>query len=336
VSANLRLAAVIIVRDEAELLARCLDSLRGVVDEIHVHDTGSTDGSPEVALRAGAILSAGLWNNHFAEVRNAAMQGWTADWALSIDADDQVHADLPRLRELLATLPADAASLEIDNERQGDPFTYRTVRLFRPVRTRWVGRVHEQVVARKGTLRVVDLPRDIIHLAHTGYDTAEQREAKALRNMILGRMELDDLAGDPAGNRDLIARTLLDLGRSCIGAAHRQDAVDTLEMLRDLFPGTRERLQGTDHLAQLMLAEGLDEVALVLVEDMRASGAESTYCDWLAAQALAQLGDVDEAARLLGNVGRIVDTAGRRHDASALTEMKKLVVALQEHRLASV
>ncbi|MFI5840638.1 glycosyltransferase family 2 protein [Catenuloplanes sp. NPDC051500] len=328
-SANLRLAAVIIVRDEAELLARCLASLRDVVDEIHVHDTGSTDGSPEIAMKAGAILSTSLWNDHFAEVRNAALHGWTADWVLSIDADDQVHTDLPRLREVLATMPQDAASLEIDNERQGDPFTYRTVRLFRPARTQWVGRVHEQVTAREGTLRVTDLPRDIIHLTHTGYDTAELREAKALRNMILGRMELDDLAVDPAGNRGQIAQTLLDLGRSCIGAAHKQDAVDTLEMLRDLFPGTRERLQGTDHLAQLMLAEGLDEVALVLVEDMRASGAESTYCDWLAAQALAQLGDVDEAARLLGNIGRIVDTAGRRHNASSLTEMKKLVASLQ-------
>ncbi|WP_033345962.1 glycosyltransferase family 2 protein [Catenuloplanes japonicus] len=335
VSANLRLAAVIIVRDEAELLARCLTSLRDVVDEIHVHDTGSTDGSADVAVRAGAHVTTGLWNNHFAEVRNAALSGWTADWVLSVDADDQVHADLPRLRELLASMPEDAASLEIDNERQGDPFTYRTVRLFRPARTRWVGRVHEHVTARDGVLRVHDLPRDIIRLAHTGYDTAEQRTEKALRNMVLGRMELDDLASDPAGNRDLIARTLLDLGRSCIGAGHKQDAVDTLEMLRDLFPRTRERLQGTDHLAQLMLAEGMDEVALVLVEDMRAGGAEPTYCDWLASQALAQLGEVDEAARLLGNVGRIVDTAGRRHNASALAEMKQLVAALQA-RLTTV
>lgn len=335
VSANLKLAAAIIVRDEAELLARCLDSLHGAVDEIHVHDTGSTDGSPDVATRAGACVTTGLWTDHFADARTAALDGWTADWVLSVDADEHVVVNAGRLRELLAGTDADAATLEIDSDRQYSDVTFRAARLFRPDRTMWTGRIHERIVARDGALRVAALPRDVARIVHAGYATAERREAKALRNVLLGRVQLDDLAADPVGNRDQIARTLLDLGRSCVVAGHKQDAVDTLEMLRELFPRTRERLQGTDQLAQLLLAEGMDEVALVLVEDMRAAGAESAYCDWLAAQALAQLGEVDEAARLLNNVGRVVDTAGRRHGPAALTEMKMLVAELQA-KLAGV
>ncbi|MDR7280513.1 glycosyltransferase [Catenuloplanes atrovinosus] len=334
-SANVELAAAVIVRDEAELLTRCLDALRGVVDEIHVHDTGSTDGSPEVAMRAGAHVTAGLWTDHFADARNAALRGWTADWVLSVDADERIVADPAELRARLAATDADAATLEIDNERYDNDVTFRAPRLFRPDRTVWTGRVHERITARDGALRLAALPRDVARIVHSGYATAAGRQAKAERNMLLGRVQLDDLAADPAGNRDLIARTLLDLGRSCVGAGHKQDAVDTLEMLRELFPGTPERLRGTDHLAQLMLAEGMDEVALVLVEEMRASGAESAYCDWLAAQALAQLGEVDEAARLLNNVGRVVDTSGRRHGTAALAEMKRLVAELRA-RLAAV
>ena len=50
----MRLSAAIIVKDEAEHLDACLASLRGLVDEIVVVDTGSTDASVEVALRHGA------------------------------------------------------------------------------------------------------------------------------------------------------------------------------------------------------------------------------------------------------------------------------------------
>ena len=45
------LSAALIVRDESAVLADCLASIRPVVDEIIVVDTGSTDGSPEIAAR---------------------------------------------------------------------------------------------------------------------------------------------------------------------------------------------------------------------------------------------------------------------------------------------
>ena len=122
-----------------------------------------------------------------------------------------------------------------------------------------------------------------------------------------------------------IATTLLDLGRSLVGAGHRQQAVDTFEVLREFCPGTPQWLEGTDFLARLVLSAGLDEVCLVLVEQLRAAGAPAPYCDWLAAQALAQLGDVPAAARLLDGVTEVVDTAGRRQDPAALRELRELV-----------
>jgi hypothetical protein len=72
------LAAALIVRDEALGPAACLVSLAGVVDEIHVHDTGSVDGTPELAARFGAVVGRGGWSDDFAAARNAALAGWSA------------------------------------------------------------------------------------------------------------------------------------------------------------------------------------------------------------------------------------------------------------------
>jgi len=143
---------------------------------------------------------------------------------------------------------------------------------------------------------------------------------------MLAQTSLDELAAQgedayPAA----VARTLLDLGRSLVAAQRAQDAVDTLEMLREMFPGTSEWLQGTDFLARLLLGAGLHEACLVLVDQLQSAGAGTEYCDWLRAQALAQLGDVETARRLLAQVDQVVDTGGRRHDTRLLRELRSLI-----------
>ncbi|GAA1813977.1 hypothetical protein GCM10009682_38770 [Luedemannella flava] len=323
------LAATMIVRDEAAVLAASLRALRNVVDEIHVHDTGSTDGTVSLAASLDAIVSRGLWTNDFASARNDAMAGWTADWVLAVDADEQAVADPAALRAFLAGTDADLLLVEIDNEQDRSAFTHRTGRLFRPSAGEWSGAVHEQVVARSGRLRVAHLPREVLHLRHTGYATEAVRYAKCVRNAALAQAAVDDLVAQGAtASPTAVAATLLDLGRSLVGAERRQEAVDAFETLRELFPGTREWLVATDFLARQVLAAGLDEVCLVLVDQLRAAGAPPMYCDWLAAQAIAQLGDVAAAQRLLDGVTEVVDTDGRRYETTALRELKDLLGSL--------
>src|SRR4051794_16404670 len=99
------------------MLSRCLTSLRGVVDSIHVHDTGSVDDTPALARDLGAVVSHGTWTGDFAAARNAALvqaaaargTPWApADWVLSIDADDAAVAGPGKLREFLAGTRTDA------------------------------------------------------------------------------------------------------------------------------------------------------------------------------------------------------------------------------------
>ena len=87
------LSAAIIVKDEAARLDACLTSLRGLVDEIVVVDTGSIDGSVAVAEQHGAVLGYEPWQGDFATPRNRSLDLATGDWILYVDADEQVRGD---------------------------------------------------------------------------------------------------------------------------------------------------------------------------------------------------------------------------------------------------
>ncbi|HEY0534934.1 MAG TPA: glycosyltransferase [Actinoplanes sp.] len=316
------LAAALIVRDEEADLPECLASLAGVVDATYVYDTGSADRTVETAAELGARVTRGRWDDDFAAARNAAEQGWTTEWILSVDADHRcVVPDPARLRALLAATDADVCRVEIDNAHDELPYTHNEARIYRAGRVRWLGRVHERLVTPAGSRpHAVDLPRDAIVLDHRGYADRRQRVAKSVRNADLARRTLTE-----ATSSDQVARTMLDLGRSLVGAGLLQDAVDTFESLRQLFPRTSQWLQATDFLARVVLAAGMDDICLGLTEQLRVAGAPKPYCDWLAAQALAQLGDVATAAALLEGVAEVVDTAGRRPDPRVLVELRELV-----------
>ncbi len=324
------LAAVLIVRDEAEHLPGCLESLGGVADETRVHDTGSRDGTPELAAWLGATVTRGEWADDFAAARNDAAAG-AAGWVLALDADHRVTADPDGLRRFLAESPAEALLVEVDDAHHARPYRQLETRIYRPGAARWAGRVHERLVRPDGSAPVrATVPPALLSLRHLGHATYGDRIRRAERNLTLARRTLDELAAQGATvDRREVARTLLALGRDCAAAERRQEAVDTYELIREMFPGTPEWLQATDGLARIVLANGYDKVCLVLAEQLRAAGAAPAYCDWLAAQALAQLGDPHQAAELLAGVTEVVDTAGRRTDPAALREVTALVDRLR-------
>lgn len=92
-----------IVRDEAEALAACLDSVREFVDEMVVVDTGSEDDTVAIARSAGAVVHHLPWPGDFAAARNAAL-GWVkGDWVLVLDADERLRPEaMAPLRQAMA------------------------------------------------------------------------------------------------------------------------------------------------------------------------------------------------------------------------------------------
>lgn len=91
-----------IVKDEEQYLPACIASVKELVDEIIIVDTGSTDRTKEVAQQAGAKVFDLPWQDDFAAARNFSLSKATKDWILVLDADEAIAAqDHPRFRELL-------------------------------------------------------------------------------------------------------------------------------------------------------------------------------------------------------------------------------------------
>src|SRR5258707_6224564 len=77
-----------IVKNAAPTLPRCLDSVRHIVNNITIGDTGSSDATLAIAQRYNAHLLSIPWQNNFAQARNAVLQHATTDWILFLDADE--------------------------------------------------------------------------------------------------------------------------------------------------------------------------------------------------------------------------------------------------------
>ena len=84
------LSVCIIVKNEAALLGRCLNSIKSAADEIVVVDTGSTDNTVEIAESMGAKVVCTQWRDDFAWARNISIEHATGSWILWLDADDVV------------------------------------------------------------------------------------------------------------------------------------------------------------------------------------------------------------------------------------------------------
>ena len=82
-----------IVKNEERVLTACLKSVRALVDEIIVVDTGSTDRTIEIAEAFGARVFRAEWENDFSKARNISLQHATKEWILVLDADEELNID---------------------------------------------------------------------------------------------------------------------------------------------------------------------------------------------------------------------------------------------------
>ena len=192
-AAPLRLALVVIARDEARRIGRLLDSVRPWVDEMLVLDTGSADGTAAVARAHGARVEHFAWCDDFAAARNRALAWAGADWHLVLDADEWLISGGEALHAL-RTSPVDfVGALQLRDRfdasatSQGEAIAWLSRVL--PGGVRYAGRVHEQP---QHTLPVRRLP---LVVGHDGY-LAERLAAKRGRNRGLLERALAEAPDD--------------------------------------------------------------------------------------------------------------------------------------------
>ena len=180
------LTASMIVRNEARNLGACLWSIRPLVDEVVIVDTGSTDGTKTIAQRFGAKVHDFTWCDDFSAARNFALDRSDGEWILYVDADERLtHGDRDGLLPLLADPAAVALMVRLSAHRDFTPF--QELRLFRNLSSiRFEGVIHETIWP--GVLTEIDHhKRHIVdsglEFAHVGYE-GDQRP-KHLRNLPL-------------------------------------------------------------------------------------------------------------------------------------------------------
>ena len=99
------ISACMIVKNEEKVLARCLDSLKGIWDELIIVDTGSTDKTKEIAASYTDKIYDFKWVHDFSAARNFAIEKATCDYIYVPDADEILDEDnrekFLKLKELL-------------------------------------------------------------------------------------------------------------------------------------------------------------------------------------------------------------------------------------------
>ncbi|GIG27674.1 glycosyltransferase family 2 protein [Cellulomonas marina] len=229
--ARLSIAAVLIVKDEEDVLRPCLESV-GWADEVVVYDTGSTDATVEVARACGARVVEGYWDDDFGAARNRALEHVTADWVLSIDADEVFEGDPHQLRRRLGAGGAPVHSvLQVSTAAPGEhPVGASVIRVHRRGDVHWVGELHEQLVLDGGGPLLVRALPDVV-LRHSGYDTDRFAERdKARRNAEIAENDLEAARaeGRPAVE---VATREANLARSWVLVGRAQEALDLAERL---------------------------------------------------------------------------------------------------------
>ena len=141
-----------IVKNEEDVLARCLESVSGLVDEIVVVDTGSTDRTREIAKRFTGRVYDFIWINDFAAARNYAFSLAEKDYCMWLDADDVIlDGDRAAFQTLKETLDPEVnvvmAKYNTGFDEDGNvTFSYFRERLIKNhAGMRWEGAVHEAV-----------------------------------------------------------------------------------------------------------------------------------------------------------------------------------------------
>lgn len=188
-----RISLCLIVKNEEDVLARCLDSIKGIVDEIVIVDTGSTDSTVEIAKRFTDKIYYFKWINDFSAARNFSFSKATMEFVMWMDADDILSDEDARgLMELKHQLNSDVdivmMKYNVAFDNQGNPsMTYYRERILSTSKNyQWVSPIHEVIVP-SGNVIYSDIA--ITHKKeHTG---DADRNLKIFQEMINKNMPFD-------------------------------------------------------------------------------------------------------------------------------------------------
>lgn len=218
------LGLAMIVKNGADTLRECLNSVAGLTDQIVIADTGSSDGTPKLAHELGAQVFDFPWQDDFAAARNAALNALTTDWVLVLDDDEELDPGArraippllgnPRIGGYTVTLrnylplrfgvgghAPSIRPIQTPVRRVAGARTYADFKLYRLFRRHpeiyYTGRVHELIEPRIRAqgLQLASANFMIHHFGHVL--SLDQVRAKDELYRRLGLLKIQDSPNDP-------------------------------------------------------------------------------------------------------------------------------------------
>lgn len=227
------LSLCMIVKNEEEFLGQCLESVRDIVDEMIIVDTGSEDRTVEIAESYGAKVYHHKWQGSFSEARNYGLQFATGDWILQMDADEALEKDdIPVIKKAIQSDVYNTIFVALLSRTAEGWGKHYFQRIFRRGKAYYEGIVHNQLKYEGAVLH------SEIRIYHWGYNLSKERmKEKYHRTEMLLKKQLEEDATNPftycnylrilrAQQRydDVIreGRKALEICRDRMSEAHRQ------------------------------------------------------------------------------------------------------------------
>lgn len=188
----IEISLCMIVKNEEKVLARCLDSIVDLMDEIIIVDTGSTDSTKEIAGRYTDKIYDFTWVDDFSAARNFAFSKATKEYIYSADADEVLdetnHKRFSELKQVL--LP----EIEVVQMKYGNQLSHGTAynfdeeyrpKLFKRLRDWvWIEPIHEQI-----RLDPIVYDSDIV-ITHKPHENHAKRDFSVFQKHIKGGLRL--------------------------------------------------------------------------------------------------------------------------------------------------
>lgn len=195
-----------IVKNEAHMIEKCLESVKNIVDEMIIVDTGSTDQTIVICEQYNCDIYHYKWNDHFADARNYSISKATKDWILYLDADEVLqqnsHAIIEKTlthsqanRFLLQMINYVDDTFQVDSNHY---FTYHQPRLFKnKIGYQFQNRIHETLYLNNEDIEIVDeqMPLKVYHYGYIKDVT--QKRKKSERNKKLLQLAITDAHPNP-------------------------------------------------------------------------------------------------------------------------------------------
>lgn len=243
------LSVCLIVKDEQEVIARCLNCVLKFADEIIVVDTGSADNTVEEVRKFTDEIYFFKWRDDFSAARNFALEKASCDFVMWLDADDVItDENCEKIKKLvdgnpdfdMAFLPY-AAAFDLEKPT----FVYYRERIFRrSANFRFEGTVHEAVV-----------PRGKIIYSDACVYHKKVKEAEPLRNLRILQMQI-------ARGEKLCPRSEFYYGRELLFNGMYRESATVLEHFLSGDGWVENKIEACVNLYRAYTAVGDEERAL--------------------------------------------------------------------------